>query len=70
MERLAIYPGSFDPVTNGHIDIVNRGLKIFDKIIIAILINPRKQSLFTIEERFLYIVHHFASFCDHASSSV
>jgi pantetheine-phosphate adenylyltransferase len=51
MERLAIYPGSFDPVTNGHIDIIERGLEIFDKIIVAILINPSKQALFTVEER-------------------
>ena len=48
MERLAIYPGSFDPVTNGHLDIIERGLKIFDKVIVAILINPAKQSLFTV----------------------
>jgi pantetheine-phosphate adenylyltransferase len=51
MERTAIYPGSFDPVTNGHIDIVERGLKIFDKIIVAILRNPAKKCLFTVEER-------------------
>jgi pantetheine-phosphate adenylyltransferase len=51
MERIAIYPGSFDPVTNGHLDIVERGLKIFDKIIVAILHNPQKQFLFSIEER-------------------
>lgn len=51
MERLAIYPGSFDPLTNGHLDIIERGLKIFDKVIVAILINPSKQSLFTVEER-------------------
>ena len=51
MERIAIYPGSFDPPTNGHIDMVERGLKIFDKIIVAILINPSKESLFTVEER-------------------
>jgi pantetheine-phosphate adenylyltransferase len=51
MQRIAIYPGSFDPVTNGHIDIVKRGLKLFDKIIVAILHNPGKQSLFTIQER-------------------
>ncbi|MEW6672587.1 MAG: pantetheine-phosphate adenylyltransferase [Thermodesulfobacteriota bacterium] len=51
MERIAIYPGSFDPVTNGHIDIVERGLKLFDKIIVAILHNPAKKSLFTVEER-------------------
>ena len=51
MEKLAIYPGSFDPVTNGHVDIVERGLKLFDKIIVAILLNPSKQFLFTVEER-------------------
>ncbi len=51
MERVAIYPGSFDPVTNGHLDIVERGLAVFDKIIVTILCNPSKQSLFTVEER-------------------
>jgi pantetheine-phosphate adenylyltransferase len=51
MPRIAIYPGSFDPVTNGHIDIVERGLKIFDKIIVSILHNPGKEYLFTLEER-------------------
>ena len=51
MKRVAIYPGSFDPVTNGHLDIVKRGLNIFDKIIVAILYNPGKDYLFTIEER-------------------
>ncbi len=51
MKKIAIYPGSFDPVTNGHLDIVERGLKIFDKIIVAILHNPGKKGLFTIAER-------------------
>ena len=51
MKRVAIYPGSFDPVTNGHIDILERGLKLFDKIIVAILLNPGKDPLFTVEER-------------------
>lgn len=51
MKRIAIYPGSFDPVTNGHIDIVRRGRTLFDKVIVAILHNPKKDSLFTIEER-------------------
>ena len=51
MKKIAIYPGSFDPVTNGHLDIIERGLKLFDKIIIAILTNPGKQFLFTLEER-------------------
>ena len=51
MRHIAIYPGSFDPVTNGHLDIVERGLKLFDQIIVAILINPGKQALFSVAER-------------------
>ena len=51
MQKIAIYPGSFDPVTNGHLDIVKRGLNIFDKIIVAILTNPGKAFLFTLAER-------------------
>jgi len=51
MERIAVYPGTFDPVTNGHIDIAKRGLTLFDKIIVAILNNPKKETLFTVEER-------------------
>lgn len=51
MHRIAIYPGSFDPVTNGHIDIAERGLLLFDKIIVAILHNPAKKYLFSVEDR-------------------
>ncbi|MGC9042574.1 MAG: pantetheine-phosphate adenylyltransferase [Myxococcota bacterium] len=51
MKKTAIYPGSFDPITNGHIDILKRALKVFDKVILAIASNPRKNSLFTVEER-------------------
>ncbi len=51
MTKTAIYPGSFDPVTNGHIDIIKRGLKVFDKIIVGVLHNPGKKSLFSVEER-------------------
>jgi len=51
MGKIAIYPGSFDPVTNGHLDILKRGLKLFDKIIVAILHNPGKESLFSMQER-------------------
>lgn len=51
MERVAVYPGSFDPITNGHIDIVKRGLTLFDRIIIAIMHNPSKKTLFSIQER-------------------
>lgn len=50
-ESLAIYPGTFDPITNGHIDIIDRGLSLFDKIIIAIAINPGKAPLFSLPER-------------------
>ncbi len=53
MEKIAIYPGSFDPPTNGHIDLIERGLKLFDKVVIAILCNPAKSksALFTVDER-------------------
>lgn len=51
MERVAIYPGTFDPITNGHIDVIKRALKIFDKVVVVIARNPRKQTLFTEEER-------------------
>lgn len=47
----AIYPGSFDPITNGHIDIIERASKLYDELIIAVLINPDKVGLFSIEER-------------------
>ena len=49
--KTAIYPGSFDPITNGHLDIVKRGLGIFDRIIVAVLHNPAKKSLFSVAER-------------------
>ena len=51
MGRIAVYPGSFDPITNGHVDIIQRGLEIFDGVIVAIADNAQKQSLFTIGER-------------------
>jgi len=49
--RIAIYPGTFDPITNGHLDLVERGLRIFDEIIIAVAPSPKKQPLFSLEER-------------------
>lgn len=51
----AVYPGTFDPITNGHIDILERGLALFDRIIVAIATNPRKDPLFTPEERIHFI---------------
>jgi len=50
-KSLAVYPGSFDPITNGHLDIIARGLSVFDEVVIAILMNPEKRPLFTVEER-------------------
>jgi len=49
--RIAIYPGTFDPLTNGHLSVIHRALKIFDKLIIAILVNPKKTPLFSLDER-------------------
>jgi pantetheine-phosphate adenylyltransferase len=48
---MAVFPGSFDPITNGHLDIIARGLSVFDEVTIAILLNPEKQPLFTVDER-------------------
>ena len=50
-ERIAVYPGTFDPLTNGHVDIIRRGVGLFDRIVVAILVNPEKSPLFTTEER-------------------
>ena len=49
--KIAVYPGSFDPVTFGHLDVIERALKIFDKIVIAVGDNPQKKPLFTVDER-------------------
>jgi pantetheine-phosphate adenylyltransferase len=48
---IAIYPGSFDPITNGHLDLIDRGSRLFDRLVVAILRNETKQPLFTVEER-------------------
>lgn len=59
MYTIAIYPGTFDPLTNGHVDIVNRGLKVFDKVIVAILHNRKKTPLFSVDERLHLIRNTF-----------
>ncbi|MBU1342058.1 MAG: pantetheine-phosphate adenylyltransferase [Proteobacteria bacterium] len=58
-DKIAIYPGSFDPLTNGHIDIIERALDIFDQVIIAVLHNPSKKALFTMDERVAMIKQSF-----------
>jgi pantetheine-phosphate adenylyltransferase len=60
MENRAVYPGFFDPITNGHVDIIARGLKLFDGIIIAVLKNPKKRALFSTKERVAMIQDIFA----------
>ncbi|HJL73344.1 MAG TPA: pantetheine-phosphate adenylyltransferase [Nitrospinaceae bacterium] len=54
-KRIAIYPGTFDPVTNGHIDIIRRALNIFDKVIVSVALNVGKNPLFSIEQRVDFI---------------
>ncbi|MDD4996782.1 MAG: pantetheine-phosphate adenylyltransferase [Syntrophales bacterium] len=51
MKKIAVYPGSFDPITNGHVDIIKRGLRMFDELIVLVAYNPNKKSLFSVEER-------------------
>ncbi len=60
-ETSAIYPGSFDPITNGHVDIIERGLKVFERVVVAVLENPKKRPLFTTKERVRMIHEIFAS---------
>lgn len=54
--NIALYPGSFDPVTHGHVNIIDRGLQLFDKLIVAVAVNSAKQTIFTLEER-LELLH-------------
>ena len=60
MRNRAVYPGFFDPITNGHVDIILRGLRLFDKIFVAVLKNPKKQALFSTKDRVAMIQEIFA----------
>jgi pantetheine-phosphate adenylyltransferase len=53
--HVAVYPGTFDPITNGHVDILERALHLFDRVIVTIAINPRKEPLFSVDERIDFI---------------
>jgi pantetheine-phosphate adenylyltransferase len=55
MNTIAVYPGSFDPITNGHLDIVARALTVFDSVVVAVLANPRKTALFSVDQRIAII---------------
>ena len=65
-DRVAVYPGTFDPVTNGHVDIIRRSLAIFDRVVVAIATNVRKAPLFTLEERKALIRESLGSSVDPA----
>lgn len=65
--KVAVFPGSFDPLTNGHVDIVQRALTIFDRVIIGVLHNPTKFSLFTPQERVKLIQAQFKNQAEHVS---
>lgn len=59
-EKIAVFPGSFDPITIGHVEIVNRALPLFDKIIVAIGVNTQKQTLFDLDTRIQWLIDVFA----------
>ncbi|GIS46373.1 MAG: hypothetical protein Ct9H90mP18_07050 [Gammaproteobacteria bacterium] len=59
MSNIAVYPGTFDPITNGHTDLVNRGCRLFDKIIILVGEKTQKNTLFTIDERIKFVEFSF-----------
>ena len=67
MSTLAVYPGSFDPLTNGHVDIISRGARLFYRIIVAMLVNAEKSPLFSMDER---VEIARAVFTDHANVEV
>lgn len=60
--KIAVYPGSYDPITNGHVDIILRGLELFDRVVVAALKNPSKIHLFTLEERIDMLKKTFKGF--------
>lgn len=63
--KVAVYPGSFDPITYGHIDIAQRALKVFDKLIILVSVNPHKNPLFSVEERIDMIKNTMSDYSDY-----
>ena len=66
MAKIAVYPGSFDPITNGHIDVIKRASKVFDHLIVAVLVNDSKKSMITLDER-LDILKHSIDNLDNVS---
>lgn len=67
MTRVAVFPGSFDPMTNAHLDVARRAAELFDRLVVGVLNNPKKQALFDIDERVALIRASVASLGDHVS---
>lgn len=70
MERVGLYPGTFDPVTNGHLDIIARGLKLYDRLIIGVAVNEAKKPLFSLEERVATVEREAAKFSGKGRATV
>lgn len=68
MTRVAVFPGSFDPITNAHLDVARRAAELFDRLVIGVLNNPRKEPLFTVEERVDLIRRCVAELGDHVTT--
>jgi pantetheine-phosphate adenylyltransferase len=67
MTRVAVFPGSFDPITNAHLDVARRAAELFDRLVIGVLNNPRKEPLFGVEERVDLITRCVADLGDHVT---
>ena len=66
-QRVGLFPGTFDPLTNGHLDVIGRGSALFDHLVVAIGRNPEKRELFTVEERQEMAIQLIAETCPHAT---
>ncbi len=67
-ERVAVYPGSFDPITNGHLDIIERARQLCDRLVLAVLVNDEKKPLFSVEERTRMLHEHVARDHNHGAA--
>lgn len=67
MSRVAVFPGSFDPITNAHLDVADRASRLFDRLVIGVLTNPRKEPLFGVEERIALIRESVAGLGEHVT---
>jgi len=63
-KRIGLYPGTFDPITNGHLDIIKRGLRLVDKLIIGVATNPSKNPMFSLEERVTTVIRETSALAD------